>query len=357
MAGPGRFAGRGTKRARGLVRRAALVSLAGAVLPVAVAPGCGGNANGNGSGAERAGSGSDRASAASTKRWLSLASGPLERTEVAAARIGRRIYVVGGFTDDGGTTDALAGYDIERDRWELLRPMPSAVNHPAAASYRGALYVHGGFADSGPSDRLYRYDPERDRWQRLPDSELPRGAHALGEIRGKLYAAGGSNNASDRLTSLEVYDIADGRWSSGSEMAVGRNHVAGAVTGGYLYVLGGRSPNLDVAERYDPRRERWRTLPAMDTPRSGFSAVAVRGKVVAFGGEELGAGGQTIEEVELYDPEERAWKDLPSMRTPRHGLGGTARARRVFALEGGPQPGLSFSGLVEYLDIPKRLTR
>jgi hypothetical protein len=40
------------------------------------------------------------------------------------------------------------------------------------------------------------------------------------------------------------------------------------------------------------------------------------------------------------------------MRTPRHGLGVVAIGNRVFALEGGSQPGLHFSRAVEFLDVP-----
>ena len=71
------------------------------------------------------------------------------------------------------------------------------------------------------------------------------------------------------------------------------------------------------------------------TPRSPTG-----GALVAFGGEELIPGGETIEEVELFDPAADDWSPLPEMVTPRHGLGGVAKGDRVFALEGGPQPGL-----------------
>jgi hypothetical protein len=44
------------------------------------------------------------------------------------------------------------------------------------------------------------------------------------------------------------------------------------------------------------------------------------------------------------------------MRTPRHGLGGISRGRRVYAIEGGPEPGLHFSNAIEALDIvPARI--
>ena len=75
------------------------------------------------------------------------------------------------------------------------------------------------------------------------------------------------------------------------------------------------------------------------------------GRIVVFGGEELDPGGTTIAEVEIYNPRRRRWRNLPSLRTPRHGLGGAARGRRVYAIEGGVSPGLSFSSAIEALDV------
>jgi hypothetical protein len=102
-----------------------------------------------------------------------------------------------------------------------------------------------------------------------------------------------------------------------------------------------------------PRSATWETLAPLRTARSGFAAVNVRGNVVAFGGEELTPGGSTIEQVELYNQGTRSWTALPDMRTPRHGLGGASKGRRVYSLEGGPQPGLAFSRAVEFLDVPQ----
>ncbi len=295
--------------------------------------------------------------AASTDRWLSLTSSPLVRSEVAAARIGRRVFVVGGYDARGVTTNAVAAYDIRRNRWARPASMPIAVNHPTAAAYRGRLYVHGGFTvdrQTEATSALQRYEPETDRWRLLPASDHPRAAHALVARRGKLYAAAGANGRTGELTSLEVYDIARKRWRDGPDMSVGRNHVAGAKLGGRIYVMGGRPGNLDDVEVYDPRHRRWSRAAPLDTPRSGFTAAVVRGRIVAFGGE---AASGTIAPAELYDPTADRWKALPAMLTPRHGLGGASRGRRVFAMEGGPRPGGHYSNVLEYLDIPDRLTR
>ena len=297
---------------------------------------------------------------AGADRWRPLAPSPLERTEVAAARIGRSIYVVGGFERSSGRTVAsVARYDIRRDRWARVRSMPLALNHATAVAYRGRLYVHGGYRSATdlaePAGALLRFDPRTGRWRRLPAAPTPRAAHAAAVLGGRLYVAGGAND-SGSLRSLEVYDFARRRWSTGPSFpGPARNHAAGVASGGWFYVLGGRDRgNLAVAERFNPRRREWRQLPKMGVARSGSAAVRLGdGRLVAFGGEDLAAGGGTIAEAELFDPSARRWRRLPGLRTPRHGLGGAALGRRVFAIEGGPTPGLSHSSAIEYLDVSR----
>jgi N-acetylneuraminic acid mutarotase len=293
---------------------------------------------------------------ARTDRWTALASAPLERTEVAAARIGRFIYVVGGFERESGrSTGAVERYDTRRDRWRRLRSMPLTLDHATAAAYRGRLYVHGGYTAglAQPTGALFEYVPERNRWRRLQAAPTPRAAHALAVIGRRLYAAGGAND-SGSLKSLEIYDFRRRRWLRGPSFpGPARNHTTGVASGGRFYVLAGRdSGNFTVAERYDPRRRAWERLPDLRTARGGIASARLRdGRIAVFGGENLTPGGTTIREAELFDPRRRRWERLPDMRTPRHGLGGVALGSRVYAIEGGVRPGFSFSDAIEALDV------
>jgi N-acetylneuraminic acid mutarotase len=294
---------------------------------------------------------------ARSDRWTALRPAALERTEVAAARIGRSIYVVGGFERrSGGTTAAVERYDIRRNRWSRVPPMPLALNHATAAAYRGDVYVHGGYQGTltEPTGALLRYDPERRRWRRLPSAPTPRAAHALAVVGERLYAAGGAND-SGSLRSLEIYDFERRRWSRGPDFPFGpaRNHTTGVASGGRFYVIAGRDAgNFTAVERYNPRRRRWEDVPDLRTPRGGIASARLPdGRIVVFGGENLGPGGTTIGEVELFNPRTGRWRGLPSMRTPRHGLGGVALGRRVYAIQGGVEPGFSFSNAIEVLDV------
>ena len=291
--------------------------------------------------------------------WGTLPSAPLERSEVAAARIGNSIYVVGGF-EATRTSPAVERYDIRRRRWKSVRSMSLAVNHPTAVAYRGDLYVHGGYAANlgltDPTGALQRYDPSRNRWSRLPSSPTARAAHAVAVIGHRLYAAGGANETGS-LRSLDVYDFESRRWSRGPSFPPpARNHTAGVASGGRFYVLAGRDArNFAAAARYDPRRRKWERLAPLRTARGGIASARLSdGRIVVLGGERLEPGGTTIAEVELFDPRTRRWSSLPDLRTPRHGLGGAALGRRVFAIDGGPTPGFAFTRTLEFLDVPPR---
>jgi N-acetylneuraminic acid mutarotase len=254
----------------------------------------------------------------------------------------------------------MVSYDISSDRWREGAPLPIAVNHPGVAALRGRLYLLGGNLSGDEKSRhLYRYNPDRDRWTRLRDAPTARGALGLVAIGRKLYAAGGYTETDSTVRRLEIYDAEDDRWRRGTKMPTGRNHVGAARSKGMMVVTGGRPGpvhgGLDTVELYDPKRDRWSTMPDLATARSGHAAVAVGGRrggrVVVFGGEELD-GGTTIEQAEVFDPRSGDWSALPEMVTPRHGVGGAAKDDRVYAVEGGPLPGLAFSSAIEYLDLP-----
>jgi non-specific serine/threonine protein kinase len=55
--------------------------------------------------------------------------------------------------------------------------------------------------------------------------------------------------------------------------------------------------------------------------------------------------------VYAYEIATRRWRRLPDLPTPRHGLGVVALDGRVYAIAGGPQPGLFVSDANESLRL------
>ena len=67
-----------------------------------------------------------------------------------------------------------------------------------------------------------------------------------------------------------------------------------------------------------------------------------------MGGESPPGTNRTVWALGAGD---RAWTALPDIPTPRHGLGVVALGGRIWAIAGGPQPGLTVSGAVESLPV------
>lgn len=283
--------------------------------------------------------------------WTTGTPLDVPRTEVAAAPLGPEIVVVGGFLANGGNSRRVDAYAPATDSWRRLPDLPVAVDHAAAASFRGRLVVVGGYgADRRPLRTAFLFDG--DRWRRLPPPPSPRAAAAAAAVkRGTIYVVGGRDGGGLAREML-VLDLGTMRWSR-RPGPVPREHLAAAALGGRVYVLGGRragyDTNLAIAQAYDPRTGRWQRLPPLPSPRGGTGAAGIAGRVVSIGGEER-AG--TIGSVYALDVRTRRWERLEDLPTPRHGLGVVAHSGRVWALAGGPKPGLTVSGSVEALALP-----
>jgi Kelch motif len=282
--------------------------------------------------------------AAAAPGWQSAAPLPLARTEVAGARLGSELVIVGGYLAGGESTGRVDAYLPRTDSWRRLPDLPAAVNHAMAAAARGKLYVVGGY---GAERRAFVF--ARGRWRRLRNLPAPRAAGGAAVARSSRYVAGGVVAPGRLAKKMLVLDLRSGRWAF-APGPTPREHLAVTARVGVVYALAGRSAgtNFDYFEAYSPARRRWRKLPPIPDPRGGTGATVVGRRIVSVGGEEP-AG--TIAPVYAFDVLRRRWARLPDMRTPRHGLGVIAYGSRVYAIAGGPQPGLHVSAANEFLTL------
>lgn len=288
-------------------------------------------------------------------RWVTLPYAPSPRVEVAAARLGDEVYVVGGFDPAGHTTAEVQRLNLRSGRWSEVSPLPEALNHMNAVGYRGLLYVVGGYASptdtsTGAVSGFWRYDPATRRWSTMPSAPVPRAAAGAAVLGHRLYVVGGRNDASTALSSLATFDFDTARWSLGPSLRYPREHLAAVAAGGAVWALGGRVlgvANSDV-ERYQPGAVAWEPMASMPVARSGFEAVAVGDSIVVAGGED---GSQTVPEVDRLDLRTGRWGALADLPVARHGLGVIADGPLVFTIDGGPAAGLTFSRVVARLRV------
>jgi N-acetylneuraminic acid mutarotase len=297
--------------------------------------------------------------------WRTAASAPMKRTEVAAATVGGKIYVVGGFEEPSlsnvltfAITPALEAYDPSMDKWIAKAPMPIGLHHVGIGVAGGRLYVIGGYKQSGlsvwgPVATLYVYDPAADAWNERAPMPTARGALSVTVYDGKLYAIGGYEGKANSAA-VEVYDPVRNSWTGRAPLPTPRDHLATSAAAGKIYAVGGRLKgdyhrNLSTTEVYEPASDTWSRAADLPTARSGITAAEAGGRIYVFGGE--GPDG-TFNANEAYDPARDAWQTMTPMPSARHGLGSAVVDGRVHVINGGPTPGGSFSNVNEVFVPP-----
>ena len=286
--------------------------------------------------------------------WIAKAPAPTKRTEVAAAALRGRIYVVGGFTRGLSMISAATEeYDPATDSWRQRASLPSGLHHAGIGVVNDRLYVIGGYAHSlltlwEPTAGVYEYNPAADQWTRRKPMPTARGALAVAVHNGKVHAVGGYTKDAN-TGAHEMYDPASDSWTTLAPLPVPRDHLAAAALGGRLFAIGGRlngqySQNVAVTEAYDPATDRWARKADLPTARSGITAAVLGNRIHIFGGE---APAGTFRENEAYDPATDKWETYAPIPTARHGLGSAVIDGRAYLLCGGPTPGGSFSDLNE----------
>lgn len=291
------------------------------------------------------------AAGGATPAWRSHAPLPEPRTEVAAAPVAGEMVVVGGFVAGGGNSARVDAYSITGNNWRRLPDLPLAVDHAAAASANGRVYIIGGYGgDRRPLAAAHVL--ERGSWKELAPLPDARAAAAAAIAGGKLYVVGGIDGRGSLARIAFALDLRSGRWGRIPGPAP-REHLAAAAAGIRVFALAGRSAGIDTNtarfESYDPRTRRWTQLARVPKARGGTGAAYVNGRIVSVGGEEPPGA---IRSVYAYELRMKRWRRLADLPSPRHGLGVVASQGRVYAVAGGPQPGLTVSGVVESLQVP-----
>ena len=277
--------------------------------------------------------------------WFAGSSMPTPRQEVAVAIHDEMIYVFGGLNSDGATLATAERYDPAADSWEALPPLPVPLNHAAAASAGGKIYVVGGSRTFplDPEGFLFEYEPEIGFWRSRSQSPFVRAAAVAVTVEEKLYVIGGIGQ--EPASVLEYSPSLDKWLVKNTNMPTLREHHAAAVSNGMIYVFSGRweGENVQSVEAYDPLNDLWQSKAPIPTKRSGLAACAVNDTIYVLGGELPGVFATNERYLVTLD----LWERSEPMPTARHGLAVAHVDRKIYAIGGGLVAGLLATGVVE----------
>jgi non-specific serine/threonine protein kinase len=260
------------------------------------------------------------------------------------------VFIIGGYLSNGQSSRHVDIYSPGTRRWRRGPDLPVAVNHAMAASYRGRLYVVGGYSGAGQTLRATFMLTGR-RWRRLAPLPAARAAAGAAVVDGRLFIIGGVRRPGTLARVAYALDLRRHRWAT-LPGPTPREHLAAAALGDKVYAIAGRlggiDTNLTVVESFTPGARTWSAAPPVPEPRGGTGATRAGGRLISIGGE---APGGTTDSAFAYDPMAKQWDRLPDLPTPRHGLAVVGIGSRVYVIGGGPRPGLFVSGANESLDL------
>jgi N-acetylneuraminic acid mutarotase len=143
-----------------------------------------------------------------TDTWQRLPDLPQPRDHMAGAFFGSRLYVFGGrydTLDPSAQFDDVFVYDVRKGRWSEAAPMPTARSEAWLGVARREAHLMGGSGNPAPgTDGTFAnheaYDLARNRWRILPPMPEPRHGPVTAVVGNTIYLPGGSTSQTVGVT-------------------------------------------------------------------------------------------------------------------------------------------------------------
>jgi hypothetical protein len=123
-------------------------------------------------------------------RWESLPSPPVRRRALAVGEVGGKIFALGGLTEEGKVVKSVDVYDPKGRTWSRGPELPGSKGQgfaPSAFGVRGRLYL------TGSDGIVYRLNATAEGWDAIGKLAVPRIVHRLlPGIAIDLLAVGGT---------------------------------------------------------------------------------------------------------------------------------------------------------------------
>jgi N-acetylneuraminic acid mutarotase len=163
-------------------------------------------------------------------------------------------------------------------------------------------------------------------WSLVGQTTTERTETGAVSLNGKIYVLGSGAGivGTPNLPLAQEFDPATGRWRDLAPLPQGASHLGVTALNGKIYAAGGfgvhahRNP-LDQFVEYDPAADRWRTLASLSSPRGAVGLVALGGAIHVIGGHSV--ENKTVGTHEVFDPATGKWKSAAPLPVPRDHLG------------------------------------
>jgi hypothetical protein len=161
-------------------------------------------------------------------------------SDLGAAVVGGRIYLVGGYT---GTRYATAVLRFRPGKAPaVVARLPIGLRYAGVTALGGRIYVAGGLTTAGESRSVFAVDPERGRVRLIATLPGPVAHAPLAALDGALWLIGGADETGGPLDRILRIDPVSGAVAVAGHLPQPLADAAAVTVGRRVIVLGGTTP-------------------------------------------------------------------------------------------------------------------
>jgi len=279
----------------------------------------------------------------SSSVWKTKTPLPMGINESIAIATADKIYLVGGYSEDGANNHIFI-YDPQSDSWQEGTNLFFPVNHHNAVLVNDKIYVFSAKFDT----QIYHI--ASNTWEvgtALPSDLIASSATVNGQ---NIHVIGGADDLFDGTPSSlhHVYQTETDTWVTAADLPTAREHAGSLEVAGKIYVFGGKIDpnNINVLEVFDPITNQWSSLQGMLTARSAFSFAALNGSIYVFGGEDETTMTTSIN-GEKYSISTHQWSSTENLTSARYGAAAVTFGNSIYLFGGSKMVGFFTSDQVE----------
>ncbi len=238
-----------------------------------------------------------------TDTWTRKADMPTGRSNFAMTSVDDKIYAIGG----DPFHNKVEVYDPATDVWDSVQVMPSKRQHITCASVDNKIYVIGGFENkccppfpercdwsscARITDKNQVYNVSKDTWEIMAPIPTLRHAAELISVDGKIYIIGGMGTEKSIWESLDVneqFDPQHNTWSTKKNMPYPRDGFGHSVQGSKIFIFGGwigENQHTVQSIVYDTKTNSWDQTTQLPVKTGAFACATIDNKVYIFGGDK-----------------------------------------------------------------------
>ncbi|MGH3472435.1 MAG: Kelch repeat-containing protein [Nocardioidaceae bacterium] len=176
-------------------------------------------------------------------RWRVVGHLPAARSDLVAARVGRRVVLIGGY--NGSTqalADILASYDGRQFR--VIGRLAVPVRYAAVAVADGGIWVFGGERSGAMVDVVQRINARTGRARVVAHLPAPLGHAAAVRLGQRILIAGGRPSSDTVTARLWWFDPGTRRFKPAGRLPYPLADTAVATTPVGTYLVGGETPGV-----------------------------------------------------------------------------------------------------------------